>query len=158
MLRSGLCFGLALFVGAVAHADEKPDFTGTWVLDLARSELQIRAPDSSVFEISHNEPDWRVVRTHVYGGRANELVMELSTDGSPTISKNGRTSTESTLLWDEYSLILRWRESRGGKLRGDGEVRYSLTEDGQTFVAEEKMNSARSTHHNLWVFSRKNGG
>ncbi len=58
------------------------------------------------------------------------------------------------LDWDENTLVLTWSQSRNGKANSNGEVRYSLVDDGQTFIAEERMSSKRKAHHNIWVFLR----
>jgi hypothetical protein len=144
-----------LFAGGAA-ADEAihPGFTGTWRLDLSRSELEIDPPTSSTFVILHAEPEWRLERTHVYDGKRDLLVMELRTDGSPSITESGRFKIESSLAWDDSDLVLRWSQSVSSKQVANGVVRYSIAADGQTFIAEERMVSDEGTHNNRWVFAR----
>ena len=158
MLRTALCLGLICLWGAIANADEperKPSFTGTWILDLTKSDLEIRSPESSTFVISHSEPSWKLDRTHIYRGKPNNLVMELRTDGSPKTVEIGHAQTESTLVWEGDSLILRWQESRNSLPTRNGEVRYSLRDGAETLVAEERMTGKRVSYHNIWVFARQ---
>jgi hypothetical protein len=61
----------------------KPDFTGTWVFNVAQSSLQIQVPDSATFVIEHREPRFRLVRTLVMRGEQDTLSIGFTTDGSP---------------------------------------------------------------------------
>jgi hypothetical protein len=139
---------------AYAADDSKPNFSGTWLLDLSSSTLEIAPPDSSTFVITHDDPHWTLERTHVYRGRPNRLVMELTTDGSPSSRSSGRSETVSTLVWEGDALVLHWTGYVRGKPRSNGEVRYSLAASGSNFVAEETMTDSGGTHTNRWVFSR----
>jgi hypothetical protein len=49
----------------------KPNFSGTWRFNPAKSALQISPPDATVFVIEHREPALRVARTHITGGKSD---------------------------------------------------------------------------------------
>ena len=55
----------------------KPDFSGTWELDLKRSNLQSPPPKSMIFDIDHKEPNWAVKRTFVYESGEKNVWDEL---------------------------------------------------------------------------------
>ncbi len=59
---------LVCVAGGCGTEMSRPDFSGTWVLDLSRSSLEITSPDSSIFVIDHVEPRLTVERTHVFDG------------------------------------------------------------------------------------------
>jgi hypothetical protein len=49
MLRTcSIAVGLALLIGGSATAQRRPDFSGTWVMDLSRSESAAQAADASL--------------------------------------------------------------------------------------------------------------
>ena len=73
---------------------ERPNFTGTWALALTRSALQIAAPRATTFRIVHQEPQFDLSRTHVYGETSDTWSSALTTDGTEHCQKNGgRTLT-----------------------------------------------------------------
>jgi hypothetical protein len=159
MLIRTLCAGTIFCVaGVLASADErsaKPNFTGTWNWAPTKSLFQTRGPDSSVVTIWHDDPGWKSERTHVSGGEPNHRLTERTTDGIPTTTKVGLTEIVSTLAWDGDSLVLRFSESRNGELISDGEVRYSLSDDGQTLTADERATNEIGTYRDIWVFVRE---
>lgn len=138
-----------------ADHPERPNFTGNWVLDLTRSRLEIEAPDTTVFEITHNDPVWRVKRTHVYGGKPETRVSELTIGAAEALKTPLKQGTEtSRLAWnkDKLELTLHFQADSGSEW--DVFVRYHLLDDGQTFVAEETMRSSSFSYDNRWVFRR----
>ena len=159
MLIRTLCAGTIFCVaGVIASAGEqsaKPNFTGTWNWAPTKSLFQTRGPDSSVFIISHDDPSWKVERTHVSGGETNHRLTESMTDGILTTTKVGLTETVRTLAWDGNSLVLRFSESRNGESISEGEVRYSLSDDGQTLTADERATNEIGFYRNIWVFVRE---
>ena len=52
----GLCSQLAFIILAGIQAPQKPNFSGTWKFNPAKSKLQIPPPDSGVFRIDSQEP------------------------------------------------------------------------------------------------------
>jgi hypothetical protein len=113
-----------------------------------------KGPDSSVVTIWHDDPSWKFERTHTSGGEQNHRVTESTTDGMPTTIKVGLTETVRTLAWDGNSMVLHFSESRNGDSISDGEVRYSLSDNGQTLTADERATNAIGTYRNIWVFTR----
>jgi hypothetical protein len=152
MLR-GLCWCLFVWLGC-ARAGLKPDFSGTWKLNLTTSRLEIPLPDSSVFYIEHKEPLFRLKRTHVFHGRPNTWGIELTTDGKEVIQKEGNEEFHVRLLWDGDALIFDsyWL---AGTSKTANVVRYTLSPDGKVFTADERLTGATVKHHNIWVFDRQ---
>ena len=148
-----VCLAVALAARSQETPAPRPDFSGTWKLDLERSSLQIEAPDASTFVIDHRDPHWRLERTHVFGGRSDTLSMELTTDGEPMTFSRGGWEVRRRLHWEDAVLVLESTMSRDGR-ETRVVVRYRVEDGGRTFIAEEHLESGQETHDNLWVFER----
>lgn len=141
----------------VAHGQQtpspKPDFSGTWKFDPERSSLQITPPDASTFVIEHDDPHWRLERTHVFGGKSDTLTLELTTDGGLVTSTIDGWQRRARMHWEDRTLVLDSMTSRGEQVT-TVVVRYKLEDDGRTFIAEEHLERGRESHDNLWVFEK----
>jgi hypothetical protein len=146
----GLC---AVIVDAQSKST-RPDFSGKWVLNLEKSKLQIPPPTSSLFEIDHREPDFRLTRTHVYGDRSDTITMHLTTDGTEYPQQFGELKARTRLYWEGPTLILDMTFNLKHD-KGTNVVRYSLKNAGRTLVSVEKWRSSGHSHDNLWVFDRR---
>lgn len=95
-------------LGLCAEQPSKPDFSGTWQMDLQRTRLgKIPPPKSLVIQIEHHEPQIRILTiTTTETGETRET-LELSTDGKQhNCSVNEQTCTASA----------RWHWWRGQRL------------------------------------------
>ena len=133
---------------------EKPDFSGVWKFNLARSVLQISPPDSTTFVINHREPRFRLERTHTFAGVSDLFTIELLTDGNSVELTHAGMTIRARLTWESEELIFSSELSRRN-VRGTNIVRYRLTENGRSFVALERLNFEGQSHENVWVFERK---
>ena len=131
----------------------KPNFSGTWKFDLARSVLQIPQPDSTTFVIDHREPLLRISRTHVVGDKADTFALDLTTDGREVTLDRGELRLRARAYWDEDTLVFDSRLARGGE-EGTNVVRYALAEDEQSFAAEERFRSGSLNYDNTWVMEK----
>jgi hypothetical protein len=131
----------------------RPCFTGHWALNLLRSELQIPPPESSLFVIEHDEPVFRLTRTHVYGGKSNTISFELTTDGKEYEQDFGELHARSRLSWHDNRLILEMKV-RINDDEGTNIDWYSMEDNGRSFIAVEQWRSVKHRHDNRWVFDR----
>jgi hypothetical protein len=146
---------LALFItAALATGEEpKPDFSGTWIFNLEKSKLESSPPTKSVFVIEHQEPNFKLTRTHTRGERSNTLSFEVTTDGKEVYEKKGNWETWTRLYWLGEELVLDMKMAFRGE-EGTNIVHYQLIDGGATFVAAEWYHMRGQNHHNLWVFDR----
>ena len=151
---SSRCFALlACLVPSVrAQRGTKPDFSGTWELNLAKSKLEIPPPASTTFYIAHKEPVFRFKRIHVYRGKPNTWGIELITGGPEVVQKED--DFHARLYWQQDVLILDsyWMEE-GAKTTNI--VKYSLSNNAMVFTADELVRGPKAKHHNVWVFDRR---
>ncbi len=132
----------------------KPDFSGTWKFNPSRSSLQIPSPESSVFVIEHNEPHFHLERTHVVGGNGDTLSIDLMTNGEVVILNRRGIEMHVSLHWEETALVFDCRFDWEGE-PATNIVRYSITDEGRTFMAAEQLRGKQHSHDNVWVFDRQ---
>jgi hypothetical protein len=159
-LRTALCLGLlAIPVGASRTgvlAQKKPDLSGTWVLNLEKSRLQIEAKiERGTFTIEHKEPQFLFSRVFIVSGKEDAVSYALTTDGKEKIDKEPGRTTTSRLYWDGDVLVFDERIVLTDGREATNVVRYSLRDGGRTLVAEEKFRGPFRKHDNLWVADRK---
>lgn len=145
-----LCVGCA----TLGPGSRRPSFTGTWVLNLGKSRLQVPPPDSTIFLVSHREPSVRIFRTHFRSGRLDTVTTTLRTDSSQVDWELRDIQVTSRTWWDGNELVFSSALSRGDQ-QGTQTVRYSLSGDRRIFTAVEDVNAGPTSHLNRWVFDRR---
>ncbi len=152
---------LAVLVGAIgpALAEERPDFSGTWVLDRARSDAPPARGAAGPHEggvtlvIRHAEPVLTIER-RVEGKGPRSRTVTYYTDGRTTESGGPYGSRiTSTAAWEGRTLVVhttRTRRTRGGsEATVEVTTRYDLSDDGRTLtvgVAADTPRGARTRH------------
>jgi hypothetical protein len=132
----------------------RPNFTGTWKFNPAKSSLQIPVPESTTFVIEHSEPRFRLERTHVFAGKSDTFSIDLTTNGKAVVRAHAGLEIDASLRWEGDTLVFDSRLKREGE-QATNTVRYSLSADGQTFIAEEQLRSKEQSHDNKWVFDKQ---
>jgi hypothetical protein len=135
----------------------KPNFTGTWIFNPAISVLQIPAPDSTVFVIDHREPVLRISRTHIVGEKQDTFSLDLTTDGQEVSVDRDDLGLNCRAYWDGDTLVFDSKLTRAGE-EATNIVRYTLTNGGKTFRAEERFRSSSLNYDNLWMLDRVESG
>ena len=150
-----IAFGYCLSGIGMAQNNIKPDFSGTWKLDFKKSSLQTPLPKSMIFIIDHNEPNWGVERTYVFeNGEENIWKDNLTTDGKEVIRDFSNNKSKVRLYWENDILIFD-SEIILPNETASNVVRYSLTNNGKTFIAEEVFKSKSHNHNNRYVFYKE---
>jgi hypothetical protein len=159
---------LSLLVAAVAlqvEAAERPDFSGLWVPDAAKSSTQKElkgqtdapappAPPSvgelPQLRIEHREPRLVVSFLDPQGGLLSSL--DLTTDGAEALNERGEALVHrSTTVWRGSALVTTWSlESRGTRLIGGLDTRE--LGDGLLTVTGD-VEDAKSKTHTVTVYT-----
>ncbi len=145
----------ALCVAALALAP-KPDFSGVWIVNPEKSKLADWAQfDSTTITIEHKEPSFRFHRLSFKAGKKDETRWELTTDGVERVEKDAGRARYSRLKWDGDALVFHERVVLADGREASDTVRYTLTNGGKTFVAEESFRGPILKYDDLWVADRK---
>ena len=110
-----LLFALAAvlaLVAAPAIAQDKPNFSGTWTLDIAKSDFgPSTAPESMSLTIVHKEPSIRATSTQK-SAEMGEIKNDrtITTDGKDNVNKlsmgmMGEQNVTSKTTWAGKSLV-----------------------------------------------------
>ncbi len=144
----------ALLVMTFAQQPHKPNFSGTWRANFAKSKLQIKQPDNTVFTIEHREPRFVLSRTHTFEGKSDTWGITITTDGKEVVRNESGRTLHARLIWERDSLVFDVQiDLPDGK--GHDRVKYSISRDGKTFTALESYRDAKNSYNNVWVFDRE---
>lgn len=132
----------------------KPNFTGVWKFNAAKSALQIPAPDSAIFVIAHREPELQLARTHTVGAHSDTFSITLATDGAEVRRTQDDLEVHACLRWGNETLVCETTLARAGS-RAMNVVRYRMGEEGRTLIADECFRSEGHSHDNTWVFDKQ---
>lgn len=123
---SRLLLPLILAPAVILSAGTKPNFTGVWKLNVAKSDLGSSPIQALVVEVEHNEPVFKYVVKGLAGGQQFEEHESLTTDGKPGQDSRGATVVTR---WDGDSLV---SQATGGDGSPLYESRLSMSADGNT--------------------------
>lgn len=147
--KSGLSI-ILLFFTSMLYGQELPNFTGVWILEIEKSNLEAQWAQGitkGVFKIVHEEPSFKLWRSFIIDSAENIIEYQILTNGQ---EQKGKYDTTWTLIWQHDTLLL--TIDRIGMV---STVEYYLTEQNE-LIAEERLNSDESSYHNRWVFVRMN--
>jgi hypothetical protein len=134
---------------------QKPDFSGEWILNRQASTLSAGADtvETGVWRIEHREPAFHHKAAFVFAGGSREYEYELLTDGREIVSAHEGGQTASTLQWQDSALVVTFRTRHAG-----GEMtisfRYELTDAGRSLRASEQVRGTDHDQENTWIFER----
>jgi len=133
---------------------QKPNLTGNWKFNPAKSKLQIPPPDSGVFRIDHREPVFQVSRTFMYSGKPDELSFSRTADGKEFVEKGKDRTTSGRLYWEGSILVLDEVIALKDR-KATNVVRYEISPDGKTLTARESFRGPILKYDNIWVFDKQ---
>jgi hypothetical protein len=150
-------FGLSAF----GVTQEKPDFSGEWILNRQTSTVSAlaKAVQSGVVRIEHRDPTFRYRAAFMSDNRPLQYgplpyEYELRSDGREVGSIQQGLTTMSSLRWEGEALVATWRIQRA-----DSELRissrYELIDNGRRLRAVERVRGGLQDQDNIWMFDRR---
>lgn len=92
-------------LAALLLGQEKPNFSGTWKLNLAKSDFGIvPPPESQTSIIEHNDPAIKMSVSAVTAQGKMDYSVESTTDGKETAVKMGPRDVKLAFTWDGPAL------------------------------------------------------
>lgn len=142
-MNRGILILITVLVLASGLAAAKPNFTGDWKLNPAKSDFgQFPPPSKLTMAIGHDDPNLKVSTS--MAGDYGEFTWEAAytTDGKECINKMRDNESKSTLTWDGDTLLINTKTSFG-----DNDMTISdkwvLSGDGKSLMIERKFSSSR---------------
>jgi hypothetical protein len=150
---------LVLVAASALAQGAKPNFSGTWQIDLTKSEFgPMPPPDSIVSIIDHKDP--KIVVKTTQKGAQGEFSNErnITTDGKPNANKlktpMGEQDVTSTTTWDGNQLVSSYKmEIQGTAVEFSDS--WSLSDDGKVLTIAREIKSEQGPMSQKMVFNKK---
>lgn len=126
---------------AAAATAAKPDFSGDWKMDAAKSDFgPLPAPTLFVAKIDHKDPALVLHRTQEGGMGSYSGESRYTTDGKECLNRMFDNDLKSVLQWEGKVLVLDTRmDLQGNAIKLVD--RWSLSADGKILTIDRKMES-----------------
>ncbi len=156
MRISRFLFAVVLLTALTRAQSDKPDFTGVWVLNTAKSKLTIpNPPVTSTFIFIQRGTKWHMERTHFFRDKKpNTIHFERVIGGEPVIERHNDYVETARMFWEGNTVVLDEQFVGSDNTHGSNHVTYSLSPDGNTLTALEIEIFPDGKFTNRWVFDR----
>ncbi len=139
-------------------AQQKPDFSGTWKLNVAKSDFgPLPGPESRTDVVTHKEPSLSNNVTAEGAQGKQQYTVNYTTDGKEAVNNIGPREVKSTLKWDGSNLKITSKF-----LFNDspvtGEATWTLSPDGKTLTINGHFSSSMGEADQKLVFEKQEGG
>ena len=138
-MRSFTVLSVALLLGAFSiaglAAEDKPNFSGEWKWNAAKSDVGGQPMEDLKVSIEHKEPSFKFTATGTAGGEEFTETGSVTTDGKETEDSNGMLTKAH---WDGVTLVFEFHSADGSVT---GTARHTLSADGKTQVREAFIKS-----------------
>jgi hypothetical protein len=155
-----LAAALVLLLAAPAVSQSaKPDFSGTWTLDVAKSDFgPAPAPKSIVHLVEHKEPSLKISSTQVTEQGETTNVRNISTDGKENTNTMRAMGVEqdvkSTTKWDGTKLVTAAKVDFQG-MTTDILDSWELSSDGQSLTLAREFKTSQGNFSQKQVFNKQ---
>src|SRR3984893_4652144 len=139
-------------------AQSKPNFSGTWKLNVAKSEFgPLPAPTSRTDVIEHNDPNLKDGVTADTAQGKQEYTANYTTDGKEVTNKMGPREVKSTAAWEGNNLVVNSKTSFN-----DNDITikssWSLSDDGKTLTQNVHFTSPMGEADQKMIYEKQEGG
>ncbi len=149
-----ITFLIALPV-ASAFAQQKPNVTGTWKLNVAKSDFgALPGPESRTDVITHKDPALSNSVSVVGAQGKQEYTLNYTTDGKEALNKIGERELRSTLKWVGNDLAVSVKTTyNGADVTAEGT--WVLAPDGKTLTISVHYASAMGETDQKLIFEKQ---
>ncbi|GIU73247.1 MAG: hypothetical protein KatS3mg004_0334 [Bryobacteraceae bacterium] len=142
MRRLFAAAALAAFCVLGLAAAEKPNFSGVWKLNNAKSDFGPMPAGPEKFErtIDHNDPSLKMTTVQAFQGQERTNEMEYTIDGKEKTIETPMGPVKVTPVWKGDNLeITVSREIQGNQIKSV--ETWSLSEDGKTLTVKTDIST-----------------
>jgi hypothetical protein len=140
-------FGLFIYQSQIVA--QTNNYTGTWVLNLEKSQLE-SPPEGftgSLFIIKQEGDKFKLTRYHLFGEKKKKISFKMVADGK---TRKVKILFNGKLEWKENNLqATLWRKNFSNI------VLYKFGSNENEFIADEVFTGNPKNYHNVWVFDRE---
>lgn len=133
-----LCLALA-FVAVTAIAADKPNFTGNWKLNAAKSDFgPMPGPEKFDRKVDHKDPEIKLSTTQSREGNQRTTDATYIIDGKEHDVQMGPTTAKVTASWKDAVLeVVAKREIQGNAISST--ELWSLSADGKVITVDSTI-------------------
>lgn len=154
-LRHWALAALTLSYSLSGHAADKPDFSGEWTLNAAKSDFgPMPAPEKLIRKVEHKDPELKVTTTMASQGNERTQEAAYKTDGSESINKAGSGEAKSVVKWDASALTIATKREVQGMTIEQNE-KWSLSEDGKVLTVDGVIKAPQGELNLKMVMEKK---
>ena len=153
--RSLFIFAAALSLSVAGYAWAKPNFTGTWKINAAKSDFgPMPQPDKMERTITHDDPSlkYTTVQTTPNGEVTSDATYK--TDGSDTTNKVRGMDVKGNAKWAGDALTISSKREFQGMEITQVES-WTLAEGGKQLVINNKVNTPQGDFDLKFVFDKQ---
>lgn len=138
---SRLAFLCASFMLAASLAAAKPNFSGTWLINLPKSDYgRIPPPEKLARTVKHSDPNITVSTTQSRQGKESTASFTYTTDGKETSNKTPTGEVKVMAKWEGDILVVEsTREIQGTEVKQID--RWTAAEDGKSMTVVVTLKS-----------------
>lgn len=130
---------LILTAAVAAMAADKPNFSGTWEMDLKQSDFgQIPPPDTFVRKIDHKEPSLIMTDEQTSQLGPDKAVRSYTTDGKEITYQWNGGEVKSAAHWEGETLVVVGNVDAGGAAVTIKSA-ITLSADGKTLTESDHV-------------------
>jgi hypothetical protein len=150
---------MLLLAASTWAQDARPDFSGTWNLDVAKSDFAgAPAPDSIVHVIEHKDPILKITSTQKNQQGELTNTRNLTTDGKENINKMrsmaGEQDVKSTSTWNARKLTNALKLDIQGNAIDINEA-WELSDGGKVLSIVRDIKTPQGDFHQTYVFNKQ---
>jgi len=152
-MRNRRIFIVALLTMALATlaSAQKPNLTGSWKLDGAKSDFGPQpVPDSMTMKVAHDDPKLKVAQS----GPQGESEMNFTTDGKEVINSMNGMDVKGTAKWEGETLVVNNKLDLGGTEVSFKQV-YALADGGKVLNCNVHIVSPQGEFDMKMVFTKQ---
>ncbi len=130
-------------------AQAKPNFTGTWELNIAKSDMGGAPITKLTVQIEHKDPNFKYTAKGTADGQDFEETETITTDGKPGPDSHGN---QVATHWDGTTLVSVVNGADGSPLY---ESRLTLSADGKATIRDFVRASADGPQKRQEIYDRQ---
>jgi len=148
---------IVVFAASLA-AQDKPNFSGTWKLNVTKSDFGVLPPSNGRTDvIDHQEPSLKDSVSDDGAQGQQNYTLSITTDGKEAINNPGGLEMKSIATWAANNLVV------NAKLQFQGsdvsiKTTWALSDDGKTLTENVHLESAMGETDQKMIFEKQEAG
>ena len=146
----------ATLIGCAALAADKPNFTGSWKLNNAKSDFgpMPQGPDKFERKVDHNDPAMKVNTVQSMGGNERTTDVAFTIDGKEHEVTMGQSTGKITANWKDAVLeVVTKREVQGNAFTSTD--KWTLSADGKLLTVDSAISTSQGEFNIKFVLDKQ---